>query len=26
VLLVASGWVSEGMAATSRGLARWGTR
>ena len=26
VLLVASGWVSEGMAAMSRGLARWGTR
>jgi hypothetical protein len=25
VLLVASGWVSEGMAAMSRGLARWGT-
>jgi hypothetical protein len=26
ILLVASGWVSEGMAAMSRGLARWGTR
>jgi hypothetical protein len=26
VLLVASGWVSEGMAAMSRGFARWGTR
>jgi Putative sensor len=26
VLLVAAGWVSEGMAAMSRSLARWGTR
>jgi hypothetical protein len=26
VLLFASGWISEGMAATSRALARWGTR
>ncbi len=25
-LLVAAGWISEGMAAMSRGLARWGTR
>lgn len=24
--LVASGWISEGLAAMSRGLARWGTR
>jgi hypothetical protein len=26
VLLVAAGWISEGMAAVSRGLARWGAR
>jgi hypothetical protein len=26
VLLVAAGWISEGMAATSRALARWGAR
>jgi hypothetical protein len=26
VLLVAAGWISEGLAAMSRGLARWGTR
>jgi hypothetical protein len=26
VLLVAAGWISEGMAAGSRGLARWGAR
>ena len=26
LLLVASGWISEGMAATSRELARWGVR
>ena len=26
VTLVAAGWLSEGMAAMSRGLARWGTR
>jgi Putative sensor len=26
VLLVAAGWISEGMAAMSRALARWGTR
>ena len=26
VLLVAAGWVSEGMAAMSRSLARWGAR
>jgi hypothetical protein len=26
VLLVLAGWISEGMAAISRGLARWGTR
>ena len=26
VLLVAAGWISEGPAAMSRGLARWGTR
>jgi Putative sensor len=26
VLLVAAGWISEGMAAMSRGLARWGTK
>ena len=26
VLLVASGWISEGMAAMSRSLARWGAR
>jgi putative sensor protein len=26
VLLVASGWISEGMAAMSRAFARWGTR
>ena len=26
VLLVAAGWVSEGMGAGSRALARWGTR
>jgi Putative sensor len=26
VLLVISGWISEGMAAMSRGFARWGTR
>jgi hypothetical protein len=26
LLLVASGWISEGMAAMSRGLARWGVR
>jgi len=25
-LLVAAGWISEGMAAMSRGLARWGAR
>ena len=25
-LLVASGWISEGMAAVSRELARWGVR
>jgi hypothetical protein len=24
VLLVAAGWISEGMAAVSRALARWG--
>jgi hypothetical protein len=26
LLLVASGWISEGMAAMSRGFARWGVR
>ena len=26
VALVASGWISEGLAAISRGLARWGAR
>lgn len=26
VLLVAAGWISEGMAVVSRGLARWGAR
>ncbi len=26
VALVASGWISEGLAAMSRGLARWGAR
>jgi hypothetical protein len=26
VLLVAAGWISEGMAAMSRALARWGAR
>jgi Putative sensor len=26
LLLFAAGWISEGMAAMSRGLARWGTR
>ena len=26
ILLVASGWISEAMAAGSRALARWGTR
>jgi hypothetical protein len=26
ILLVASGWISEGMAAGSRALARWGAR
>jgi hypothetical protein len=26
VMLVAAGWISEGMAAGSRALARWGTR
>jgi hypothetical protein len=26
VLIVAAGWISEGMAAMSRALARWGTR
>jgi len=26
LLLVASGWISEGMAAMSRALARWGVR
>jgi len=26
LLLVISGWVSEGMAAMSRGFARWGVR
>jgi Putative sensor len=26
VVLVISGWISEGMAAMSRGFARWGTR
>ena len=26
VLLVASGWISEAMAAISRSLARWGAR
>jgi hypothetical protein len=26
VLLFASGWISEGMAAGSRALARWGAR
>ena len=26
VLLVAAGWISEGLAAMSRALARWGTR
>jgi hypothetical protein len=26
VTLFAAGWISEGMAAMSRGLARWGTR
>ena len=26
LLLVASGWICEGMAAMSRGLARWGVR
>jgi hypothetical protein len=26
ILLVAAGWISEGMAAVSRSLARWGTR
>jgi hypothetical protein len=26
VLLVAAGWISEGLAAMSRGLARWGTK
>jgi hypothetical protein len=26
IVLVAAGWVSEGMAAMSRSLARWGTR
>ena len=25
-LLVAAGWVSEGMAALSRAFARWGIR
>jgi hypothetical protein len=26
VLLVAAGWISEGLAAMSRGLAHWGTK
>ena len=26
LLLVAAGWISQGLAAMSRGLARWGTR
>jgi hypothetical protein len=26
VLLVAAGWISEGMAAMSRALIRWGAR
>jgi Putative sensor len=26
VLLVAAGWISEGMAAMSRALVRWGAR
>jgi len=26
VALVAAGWISEAMAAMSRGLARWGAR
>jgi len=26
ILLVLSGWINEGMAAISRGLARWGAR
>jgi hypothetical protein len=25
-LLAAAGWISEGLAAMSRGLARWGTK
>jgi hypothetical protein len=26
MLLPVAGWISEGMAAMSRGFARWGTR